>query len=318
MKYYINAHACHYFNELINIDITLYFYASEGECIVVTQGFLDNICSATNEYGPLFNNSTKSLFTKPPTSQYHQIEFGREADDPVESIIYCCGRDSSRDRGDVYGEIYDFINGDLSLSQVIDLLKLHDSIHGDSTPIELYIFSCNKECDSPPGPNYGVKLTKKVKNDPTYFSEPGAKVKVENVANSRKRSRTLRNTLFMERYKPTPIRQMKQILKEGNYVIKKDNLKKYKITMKNKKLYINNDPLKQKEVYFVAPIHIGDHVMHKRKIIGTFPVQYNTVICMVTGKRKERNHITLKIVDINTDIVEYVNQATVVKIPHHF
>jgi len=88
--------------------------------------------------------------------------------------------------------------------------------------------------------------------------------------------------------------------------------------MKDKKLYINNNPLNKKEVYFVAPIHVGDHVMHKRKIIGTFPVQYNTVICMVTGKRNERNHRTLKIVDINTGILEYVNQAIVVKIPHDF
>jgi len=165
MKYYIVAHGCHRYNQIFDIDITLHFYAAEGECIVVTQKIMNTICSDINELGPSFNNSIKPLFTRIPTSQYHQIEFGREDNDPLRSIIYCCGKD----RHGVYGEIYDFINGDLLLSQVIDLLKLHASIHENSTPIELYILSCNTECDSPPGPNYGVKITRTLKQDPIFF-----------------------------------------------------------------------------------------------------------------------------------------------------
>jgi hypothetical protein len=244
MRYFITSHGCYNKDKKVDLKkLTLLFYTRENECLFYGNKYLKSFCNESlnkrKEYKPLFKKR----------GEYFQMEFGREEKDKHESYIYCC---NTKER------IYDFKNGDLLLSQVVDLVTLHNN---SESPIYLSMLTCNIECDNDEE-EYGRKLHRKSsfkQFGENLFPESFTKEKSEQ---GRLLSRKLRNSI--PSLKKNTLKSS-HILKSGNYVL--SNGKKVQVVKKDKKWFsVNGEELNRKQVKYLPDIDEGRTVMYKRDL----------------------------------------------------
>ena len=243
MRYFITSHACYTNDRKVNLkNITLGFYARENECVFYGNKFLKSFCNESinkrKEYKPLFKKRR----------EYFQMEFARNEGDKYDSYIYCC---NTKER------IYDFKNGDLLLSQVVDLITLHNNTYSDS-PIYVSLLTCNVECYDE-GNEYGRKLHRKASFKNNFYPEKYTK---ENREEKARVSKKIRNTLPSVALSKAKSRHT---LKSGNHVLYSG--KKIQIVKKDKKMFsVNGEQLNKKLATYVPNIDEGRTVMFENDL----------------------------------------------------
>lgn len=238
MRYFISSHGCYTNRRKVNLKkVTLLFYARENECIIYNNKFLKAFCrESTNK-----RKEHKPLFKK--RREYFQMEFSREENDPCDSYIYCC---NTKER------IYDFKNGDLLLSQVVDLVTLHNDTYSDS-PIYLSVLTCNSECEEE-GENYGRRLHRKSSFKNNFYPN----ISNENREERARTSKKIRNTLPTLAFSKM---QSRHTLKSGNSVLY--NGKKVKVIKKDGKWFSEGKEINRKMASYLPDIEPGSSVMYK-------------------------------------------------------
>ena len=260
MRYFISSHGCFVNDKKVSLrDVTLCFYARENECVFYNNKFLKSFCNESinkrKEYKPLFKKR----------GEYFQMEFSREEGDKYDSYIYCC---TTKER------IYNFKNGDLLLSQVIDLVSLHNN---SESPIYLSMLTCNAEC-STENENRGRKLHRKGSFKENFFPESYTKERVEETA---RLSKTLRKKLPSLK---TNTLKSRHILKSGNYVLSKG--KKVQVVRKDGKVFsVNGEELVRKEVAYLPDIEEGASLLYKK---GTWSVEQTNGHTLTIRNNKTR------------------------------
>jgi hypothetical protein len=242
MRYFISSHGCYTNRRKVNLKkVTLLFYARENECIIYNNKFLKAFCrESTNkrkEYKPLFKKRR----------EYFQMEFSREENDPCDSYIYCC---NTKER------IYDFKNGDLLLSQVVDIVTLHNNTYSDS-PIYLSMLTCNSECEED-GENYGRRLHRKSSFKKNFYPKNFTNKNREERARTSKKIRNTIPSLAVSKM------QSRHTLKSGNTVL--SNGKKIQVFKKDGKWYSEEGEINRKLVTYVPDIEPGTSVLYKEDL----------------------------------------------------
>jgi|688.fasta_scaffold113080_2 hypothetical protein len=245
MRYFISSHGCYVNDKKVSLkDVTLLFYAQENECVFYNNKFLKSFCNESinkrKEYKPVFKKR----------GEYFQMEFSREEGANYDCYIYCC---TTKER------IYNFKSGDLLLSQVIDLVTLHNNSYSDS-PIYLSMLTCNSEC-STENENRGRKLHRKrsFRAKGNFFPESYTKEQSEKNSHL---SKTLRKRIPSLK---TNTLKSRHILKSGDYVLSKGKI--VQVVKKDKKWFsVNGEELVRKEVTYLPDIEEGQTVMYKRDL----------------------------------------------------
>ena len=235
MRYLLSSHGCYVKDKKVDLkDVTLLFYAEENECIIYGKRFLKGFCNESinkrKEYKPRFKKR----------GEYFQMEYSREVSDKSESYIYCC---NTKER------IYDFKNGDLLLSQVIDLITLHNN---SESPIYLSLLTCNSEC-SDEGEEYGQTLHRKRSFKRNYFP---ATMTNKNRAEKRLVSKSVRRTIPSLQ---TNTLKRRHLLKSGDFVLY--NGKKVQVVKKGKWFSVDGEELNRKLITYIPDIDVGQTVM---------------------------------------------------------
>ena len=235
MRYLLSSHGCYVKDKKVDLkDVTLLFYAEENECIIYGKRFLKGFCNESinkrKEYKPRFKKR----------GEYFQMEYSREVSDKSESYIYCC---NTKER------IYDFKNGDLLLSQVIDLITLHNN---SESPIYLSLLTCNSEC-SDEGEEYGQTLHRKRSFKRNYFP---ATMTNKNRAEKRLVSKSVRRTIPSLQ---TNTMKRRHLLKSGDFVLY--NGKKVQVVKKGKWFSVDGEELNRKMITYIPDIDVGQTVM---------------------------------------------------------
>jgi len=235
MRYLLSSHGCYVKDKKVDLkDVTLLFYAEENECIIYGKRFLKGFCNESinkrKEYKPRFKKR----------GEYFQMEYSREVSDKSESYIYCC---NTKER------IYDFKNGDLLLSQVIDLITLHNN---SESPIYLSLLTCNSEC-SDEGEEYGQTLHRKRSFKRNYFP---ATMTNKNRAEKRLVSKSVRRTIPSLQ---TNTMKRRHLLKSGDFVLY--NGKKVQVVKKGKWFSVDGEELNRKLITYIPDIDVGQTVM---------------------------------------------------------
>ena len=235
MRYLLSSHGCYVRDKKVDLKgVTLCFYAEENECIIYGKRFLKGFCNESinkrKEYKPRFKKR----------GEYFQMEYSREVSDKSESYIYCC---NTKER------IYDFKNGDLLLSQVIDLITLHNN---SESPIYLSLLTCNSEC-SDEGEEYGQTLHRKRSFKSNYFP---ATMTNKNRAEKRLVSKSVRRTIPSLQ---TNTMKRRHLLKSGDFVLY--NGKKVQVVKKGKWFSVDGEELNRKLITYIPDIDVGQTVM---------------------------------------------------------
>ena len=235
MRYLLSSHGCYVRDKKVDLKgVTLCFYAEENECIIYGKRFLKGFCNESinkrKEYKPRFKKR----------GEYFQMEYSREVSDKSESYIYCC---NTKER------IYDFKNGDLLLSQVIDLITLHNN---SESPIYLSLLTCNSEC-SDEGEEYGQTLHRKRSFKRNYFPDTMTN---KNRAEKRLVSKSVRRTIPSLQ---TNTMKRRHLLKSGDFVLY--NGKKVQVVKKGKWFSVDGEELNRKLITYIPDIDVGQTVM---------------------------------------------------------
>jgi len=177
------------------------------------------------------------------------MEFSREEKDKFDCYIYCC---NTKER------IYDFKNGDLLLSQVIDLVTLHNDTYSDS-PAYLSMLTCNVECEDEEGEEYGRKLHRKSSFKLNYFP---SKYTNKNRENKARTSKKIRETI--PGLKVSKIKSL-HVLKSDDFVL--SNGKKLQVVKKDGKWFsTEGEELNRKLITYLPDIETGRSVMYKEDL----------------------------------------------------
>lgn len=152
MRYVVTAHGCRR-KEIIPLhNVRLAMYAYEDEYVRYAPTYADEFCEKSmikkkKAYKPLFI----------VTDSYYEMSFGKEQGDQFHSFVECCSKKQP---------IYDFANGDLLLSDVIELIRHHAFINDHEGNIQLAILTCNMPCSGPDVPNVGTFLHRSTSYEP--------------------------------------------------------------------------------------------------------------------------------------------------------
>ena len=144
MRYLITAHGCRR-KEIIPLhNVRLAMYAYEDEYVKYSPPYAADFCEKSlnkkkKAYKPLFVVS----------GSYYEMSFGKEQGDKFHSFVESCSK---------HQPIYDFANGDLLLSDVIELIRHHAYINDHEGIINLAVLTCNMPCSGPDVPNVGTHL----------------------------------------------------------------------------------------------------------------------------------------------------------------
>lgn len=240
MRYFITTHGCFRKKETIDLKgIHLLFHAYENECVKYNNAYLRSFCKDSINK---LKGKQAPVFTA--TKKYYEMEFGRQDGDRSDSYIQCC----------TTGElIYDFINGDLLLSDAIDIISAHSALY-DPSPIYVSVLTCNVEC-SDFNTNYGTTLHRTISSTNTPNRYPPNKNNWNAVRKSARNTRK-QNMNSISISKGT----RKHRLKLGNSVIHPKKGTKNVVTKENKK------KLKARGSYFLPEVEPGNTVLYKNEL----------------------------------------------------
>jgi hypothetical protein len=239
MRYFITTHGCHRKNETIDLkSAKLLVHAYENECIRYGEPYLRSFCSKSIHK---HKGIHKPKFTV--TRTYYEMEFGRQDAEEFDSYIKCC----------TTGEIiYDFINGDMLLSEVIDLITVyndHFSPTPEPSPIYISVLTCNTEC-SDYNTNYGEHLTPH--RAPARY--PASK-------NNWNRTRSLvAQSRKQNRSRPVSRGTLKHRFKVGDIAVHPTTGVQTIVTKENKK------KVKARGSFFVPAVESGNTVLYQNDL----------------------------------------------------
>ena len=156
-RYFISGHGCYLPEYKINIDpkITLDFFSYEDECLQYNNAYIESFCTQSQYkrvkgYTPEFSIKNK----------YYEMVFNGEKEEGYKYIaVYCCNTNSYVYK--FYDDDTKIINKDLTLSNVLNLINLHNDTHLKLKKVNLSILTCNNSCYRELNNNtYSVKLNK--------------------------------------------------------------------------------------------------------------------------------------------------------------
>ena len=241
MRYFISSHGCYTNRRKVDLkEVTLLFYARENECIKYNNKFLKAFCrDSVNK-----RKEPKPLFKK--RREYFQMEFSREENDKFDSYIYCC---NTKER------IYDFKNGDLLLSQVVDIVTLHNN---SDSPIYLSMLTCNSECEED-AENYGRTLHRKSSFKNNFYPKNFTNKNREERARTSKRIRNTIPSLAFSKMKS------RHTLKSGDFVLSKGE--RVQVVKRDGKWFsVDGEELNRKMVSYIPYIDVGQTVMFEGEL----------------------------------------------------
>lgn len=323
-RYFISAHGCYFPDNKVSFssDINLDFFSFEGECLHYTDRYLKTFCNKgihkrLKGYTPAFSAKKRHFQMR------FSGEFNAEYLD-VPMFIYCC------ETGTFLYKFYDdetrYINKDLYLNNVIDLIKLHKSIHlnDDITKngktykkyngINISFLTCNNSCYKEFNNNtYVVKISQMNERIAQSF---GART-VNNLSEIKtsRRETSSRRKGILNGLTETPIHM--HIFKPDDFVLVKtwDQL-----NAKDKKRYQEHmddsidfrliekvdeihwrvdgiaEPISESDLYYYSPIMLGDNVMYNKKryrVIGETKTNINSInriVDLITGEEVDVSH----------------------------
>jgi len=134
--YMVKAHGCYRPREKVllgdNLYLSLHSFQNEG--VRYNAAYARMFCAGRltphQSYKPIETVDT----------EYYQMMFCREASDKYPCYIHCCNTNE---------RVFDFIDGDLLLSEVIYLVNFHAQSHGAHW-IDLNLLTCNAPCSNDP------------------------------------------------------------------------------------------------------------------------------------------------------------------------
>jgi len=237
MRYIITTHGCYRRKETVDLKkAKLLVYAYENECIRFGDPYLESFCDKSIHKR---KGNYKRKFIA--TQKYYQMEFGSLPEDDFSSYIQCCTTGK---------KLYDFKNGDLLLSDALNLITAYND-HVKPTPIYISVLTCNTECsDKNDSVEYGEHLT--LDHPPKLYpaSKKNWNTTRSSVSNARKKNMqtpTSRGTL-RHRFKP------------GNLAIHPTKGTQTLVTEENRK------KLKARGNYFLPQVKIGDAVLYQDQL----------------------------------------------------
>jgi len=242
MRYVVTAHGCYRKNLKIDLyNVRLAMYASENEYLKYAPTYPESFCRKSynkkkKAYKPLFGVK----------DSYYEMSFGKEQGDKMHSFVECCS---------THEPIYDFANGDLLLSDVIELIRHHARINDYHGQIHLSVLSCNTPC-SGEVPDVGTLLHRST----SY--EAGLEPPEYNFTTTRKKSRRLRKKNMTRVPKST--RNKAHIPKAGNMMVHKETHEKVRIPPG---LTDANRMAIRRTHYFIPDLQSGDFVYYGKTYV---------------------------------------------------
>jgi len=234
MRYLITTHGCYRKNETVNLrSAKLLVYAFENECIYYENDYVDSFCDKSIHKR---KGDYKRKFIA--TKKYYQMDFGPLPDDKFESYIQCCTTGK---------QLYHFKNGDLSLSDVLDMIITYNK-HFKDSPIYISVLTCNTNCaDKDESKEYGERfsLDRPPKRYPA--SKKNWNVTRNSVTKKRKRDMDI----------PTSRRILRHKFKPGEIALHPNGTQQI-VTEKNQK--------ELKGYYFLPEVKIGNAVLYQNKL----------------------------------------------------
>ena len=156
-RYFISGHGCYLPEYKISIDpkITLDFFSYEDECLQYNNAYIETFC--TQSQYKRVKGYTPEFSLK---NNYYQMVFNGEKTEGYKYIsIYCCNTNSYIYK--FYDDDTGIVNADLTLSNVLDLITLHNDTHLKLKKVNLSVLTCNNSCYRELNNNtYTVKLNK--------------------------------------------------------------------------------------------------------------------------------------------------------------
>lgn len=134
--YMVRAHGCYRPNEKVLLGDNLYLslHAFQNEGLEYKPSYAREFCAGRLTAHPGY----KPIDTV--DTEYFQMLFCRNASDRSPCYVHCC---TTNER------VYDFIDGDLLLSELIYLMNFHAQSH-DAYWIDLNLLTCNSPCTNDP------------------------------------------------------------------------------------------------------------------------------------------------------------------------
>jgi len=236
MRYVVTSHGCHRKVEKIPLyNVRLLMYSYENEYVRYKPPYIETFCQKgyrkkNKAYKPLFGVS----------DAYYEMEFGKEEGDRFHSYVQCCKTGET---------IYDFANGDLLLSDVIELVRYHAQLHKYPGKINLSILTCNTPCKGKV-PDVGTALHRsnsyKINLEPPTYNWNGTRAVSR--AKRKKNMTRLANSQRMIVHVP----------KSGNTMIHKTTGEKIKVT----KNTVHQASALKKTHYYLPNLVPGDFVYY--------------------------------------------------------
>jgi hypothetical protein len=246
MRYLITTHGCYRKHETVDLKAAkLLVYAYENECLRYGEEYYSSFCNKSIHKR---KGNYKRKFIATP--KYYQMEFSRLPGDNFPSYIKCCKTNKI---------LYDFKNGDLLLSDVLDLITAYND-HVDPSPIYLSVLTCNTECSDKENTNFGEHLT--VNRPPKLYpsSKKNWNVSRKSVTNARKKNMLI----------PASRGTLKHRFKPDNLAIESNGTRTL-VTEDNRKR------LKTRS-YFLPQVNVGNVVWYQHKLWKIRAIQHGPVV----------------------------------------
>jgi hypothetical protein len=235
MRYLITTHGCYRKHETVDLgSAKLLVHAFENECIRYGDAYKASFCNKSIHKR---KGDYKRKFIA--TGKYYQMEFSSLPDDPFESYIQCCTTGK---------RIYDFKNGDLLLSDVLDMIDAYNK-HIKDTPIYISVLTCNTECSDKENTNFGEHLT--LNQPPRLYpaSKKNWNVTRKSVTNARKQNMLIPASRGTLRHRFKPGDRAIHSTKGTETFVTKENRKRLKTTS-----------------YFLPHTKVGDAVLYQNQL----------------------------------------------------
>jgi hypothetical protein len=253
MRYLISAHGCYYKTEKVPLhNVRLEFHSSEDECVNYRFSYIKSFCSKS------INKRNKAY--KPVRKvdhQYYQMDLTRSNDDTSPCFIYCCSKQEL---------LYDFDNGDLTLTNLIDMVRLHAEKHGHTGWIYISMLTCNTDCYDTSEEELTIPLRR-------LESFNNRRLVTTVIKNRRKRSlQTRKNNM---RRLPYSSLKRKHIPKIGDRMIDKRG-NEIEIQTKEESVQLRKNP----KFVYLPKLQPGDYVMYEADlwVIDDIKQKHNGII----------------------------------------
>jgi hypothetical protein len=235
MRFLITTHGCYRKRETVDLgSAKLLVHAFENECIRYGDDYKDTFCDKSIHKR---KGDYKRKFIA--TRKYYQMEFSSLPEDNFESYIQCCTKNK---------KIYDFKNGDLLLSDALDMIVAYNKRIND-TPIYISVLTCNTQCEDKEDTNFGEHLT--VNQPPRLYpvSKKNWNITRKSATNSRKKNMLI----------PASRGTLRHRFKVGNRAIHSTHGTENVVTEENRKRLKTTS-------YFLPRTKVGDAVLYQRDL----------------------------------------------------